>query len=80
MDESEVAGLQTQAQYQEGRKHLFPAAQSLEWFIRNHRAGLVECGAILLLINRRWIDPKRFDTYLVKAGRESAAQRFAEAA
>jgi hypothetical protein len=80
MDESEVSGLLTEAQYQEARKHLFPAALSLQWFIRNHRAGLVESGAILLLLNRRWIDPKRFDAYLVKAGRESAAQRLAEAA
>lgn len=73
MEDSAVMGLESPTQYQERRKHLFPAPQSLEWYIRNHRSKLAECGALLLIAKRRLIDPKLFDAYVLTAGRQAAA-------
>lgn len=80
MQDSAVMGLVSMSQYQESRKHLFPAAQSLEWYVRNNRAKLAECGALLLVVNRRLIDPQAFDTYVLQTGRMAAGERFLEAA
>ena len=53
MEESVLSNLVTPDQYQEGRKHVFPAPQSLDWYVRNHRSKLVECGAVLLIAKRQ---------------------------
>lgn len=80
MEEGVLDGLVSPASYQEGRKHVFPALQSLEWYIRNHKAPLVESGALLVVSKRRLIDAQAFDAYVVSAGRKLAAARIAEAA
>lgn len=78
--ESAVMGLVTPDQYQEKRQHMFPSDTSLTWYIRRHRPALVRCGAVMIINRRVWLDAQLLDDYVVKAGRESAAQRLAEAA
>ncbi len=80
MEDGALCGLVSPDSYQAERKHVFPALQSLKWYIRNHKAGLVENGALVLVVKRHMIDKQAFDAYVVRAGRERAAERVAEAA
>lgn len=80
MNDSVLSTLVTTDQFHEGRKHVFPASQSIEWYIRHHKSNLVDCGAILIIAKRRLIDPQAFDTYVLNAGRLAAAKRTGEVA
>jgi len=76
---SPLAGLLKLEEYQQQRAHMFPGLESLRWYMRNHRAGLQQAGALLYIAGRLWVDPTRFDAQVLDAGRQ-AAQRQREAA
>lgn len=58
--------------YAESRPHLFPRPSSMPWFIRVHKARLIEGGA-LVLVGGRWLaSPRHFDRVAVAVGREAA--------
>lgn len=63
-------------QYAEHRKHLFPGAESLRWFMRTHRADLVESGAVLMIAGRWFANPPAFDRTVIEVG-QRAARRLA---
>lgn len=78
---SALVGLLTIEDYrlQEGRERFFPAVESVRWYLRQHRAGLEECGALLRIQGRLWIQPDAFDHYVIEAGRKAAARSGATA-
>lgn len=67
-----VAALQTPADYQQGRQHLFPSAGSLQWYMRRKRDSLVSAGALLLIAGRWMVAPEVFDRVVLEAGQEDA--------
>lgn len=76
---SPFADLQTVEEYAERSRRLFPAAESLRWYMRTHRAGLEACGALLRIQARLWIRPKRFDAYVLKEGAAAMKREAVEA-
>lgn len=72
-NESGVGGLQPPHKYQATREVVFPSPTSLQWFIRRHRARLVETGALLHVAGRLLIHAPKFDQAVMDLGRERAA-------
>lgn len=58
------------------RERAFPSQNTLDWYLRQHRAELVNRGALVLHANRWHIVADRFDAYVIEAGQQ-AAQRHA---
>lgn len=63
--------------YGGSRQHVFPSRHSLDWFLRNHKPGLIQAGALLMVTGQWFVIPERFDAYVVEAG-SKAAQRHSE--
>lgn len=61
--------------YQQDRAHVFPSKHALEWFARKHRVELVDCGALLVLAGKRFVNPPLFDRCAVAIGRRLATAR-----
>ncbi|MBL0919365.1 MAG: hypothetical protein IBJ14_11725 [Hydrogenophaga sp.] len=61
--------------YRERREHVFPSRHSLEWFLRLHRQGLVESGALLKVQGQWFAVPDRFDAYVIADGAKAAQRR-----
>jgi hypothetical protein len=78
--QSAVAQLVPLTEYREQRQHLFPSNGSLEWFVRKHRATLIEAGALLMIGGRHFAHPEKFDAYIPGAGKEAAASHAQKAA
>lgn len=72
--------LLTPTQYREGRERLFQSAGSLQWYVRQHRAALVEAGALLLHAGRWLIHPDQFDAHVMATGASAAKKSMAGAA
>lgn len=70
--QSELSELTLLPTYREQRQHIFPSQSSLDWFIRKHRQGLVQAGALLFLTGRWFTDPSKFDSYLIGLGSRQA--------
>jgi len=68
-----LSTLASLAEYRETRRHLFPSDSSLDWYIRQHRAQLVESGALVKHLNQWHALPQEFDRYLLEAGKRAAA-------
>jgi hypothetical protein len=69
---SDELNLLTPGQYRVHRSAIFPTAQSVEWFVRKHRATLVEQGAISYPTGRMLIVPELFDRVVIGIGNERA--------
>ena len=67
--------LVTPAEYVADRPQVFPGVESLRWFERQHRAELIERGAILMPNGRKLVDPAAFDSAVRDIGRRLAGQR-----
>ncbi len=72
MSASPLSALLQLSEYREQRQRPFPSAGSLQWYLRQHKAGLVKCGALLLIAGRWWVDPRHFDDYVIEAGAKAA--------
>ncbi len=80
MDTNALTELCTLAQYRAGREHIFPSATSLDWQIRLHREELARQGALLLVGNRRMVNPPIFDRVILEAAQRAMAAKLTEAA
>lgn len=60
------------AEYQEHRPNLFPSPHSLNWYVRQHRAELVEAGALVFHAGRWIAIPEQFDAFVLHAGKLAA--------
>lgn len=67
--------LVTPAEYVADRPQVFPGVESLRWFERQHRAELIERGAILMPNGRKLVDPAAFDSAVRDIGKRLAGQR-----
>ena len=76
MNTTQPLDLTTPADYVAARSKIFPAGvESLRWFERQHRAELIQCGAILMPNGRKLIDPAAFDRAVVEIGKRMASAR-----
>ncbi|MFL6694246.1 MAG: hypothetical protein ACJ8GO_14950, partial [Ramlibacter sp.] len=62
-------------QYGAEREHVFPSKTSLIWFLRQHKAALVDARALLMLSGRWFVDPEKFDEYVLAEGTRAAGAR-----
>jgi len=67
--------LVTPAAYVADRPQIFPSAESLRWFERQHRHELIDCGAISMPAGRKLVNPAAFDQAVVTIGKRMACQR-----
>ncbi|MCG3190778.1 MAG: hypothetical protein LKCHEGNO_03600 [Burkholderiaceae bacterium] len=74
MNQTPLSVLLKLAAYRDQRQHVFPSPGALEWFVRRHRAGLVNAGALVMLTGQWHAHADKFDAYVLQAGQE-AAQR-----
>ena len=51
----------------------FPTKDSASWFVRQNRAALVECGALIIIAGRMRFHPGRFKQAAVEIGQKAAA-------
>ena len=59
-------------QYAAARPLLFPSPTSFRWFVRQHRAEMVERCAVLMPTGRLLVDPEAFDSAVVAIGARQA--------
>jgi enhancing lycopene biosynthesis protein 2 len=64
--------LQLPEHYRQSRAHLFASEQSLTWFIRQHRAHLIEQGALLVVAGRKYVNAGKLDAAIIDAGTAAA--------
>jgi hypothetical protein len=67
-----LSTLQTPEEYRASRATAFPSEQSLQWFMRQHRAELVDAGAVSYPTGRALIVPHPFDSVVRRVGDERA--------
>lgn len=60
--------------YREPRALLFPSEQSLRWFVRVHRQGLIRAQALFKLRGRPHVHADNFDRYVMAAAAAGVAQ------
>lgn len=63
--------------YQQANARVFPSIESMRWYVRQHRNGLLACGALLFIGGRNWVSPMAFDRYAVDVGQRAARLRAA---
>ena len=64
-------------EYQQGRAHLFPSLESLRWYLKRHRAALIEAEALVMVAGRLLASPEPFDGYVLRAGKDAARKAVA---
>lgn len=69
---SQLAGLQLFTAVPDRYPHLFPSIEAARWYLREHRAGLYEAGALLMHRGRLMFLPAAFEQYVLQAGRNAA--------
>jgi len=62
-------------QYQQGRAHLLPSMESARWYVRQHRAELIDAGATLMVAGRLMVAPAAFDAFVLEQGKRDAVAR-----
>ena len=59
-------------EYRAPRAHLFPSPQSLTWFVRKHRAELIDAGALSTIAGKHRLHPEKTDAVLCEVGQQAA--------
>jgi hypothetical protein len=70
-----LENLQQVSAYQAANSNVFASLPSLNWFIRQHKAELIECGAIVQLTGRWLLDGPVFTKKVIEIGRKTAVAR-----
>lgn len=73
-DTSAVIGLQLPEQYRAARPNVYPSPDAFRWFVRQHRAALVEAGALVAPTGRLLVSPEAFDRVVLSVGPRRAAR------
>lgn len=74
-DATSLAALLTLAQVPDKYPALFPTVEAVRWYLRDHRDGLQDAGALLVIRGRLRVVPRPFEEYVLRAGQEQAAKR-----
>jgi hypothetical protein len=61
--------------YAAERVHVFPSKTSMQWFVRQHKEILIRKGALLMISGRWFVDPEKFDSYILSEGNRAASAR-----
>lgn len=72
---SQLAGLLTINDVPEHYPRIFQGVESVRWYLRNHRGGLEEAGALLIIRGKIHLVPDRFEPYVLSAGKEAAKRQ-----
>ena len=72
---STLLQLVTPAHYVAERSQIFPSTASLQWFERQHRQELINCGAVSMPAGRKLVNPAAFDQAVVEIGKRLASER-----
>ncbi len=75
MEHSPLAGVRKLSEYRAQRTHVFPSDNAMQWFVRNHKAALIEAGALVMLTGQWHAVDEKFDAYVVQAGQRAAQAR-----
>jgi len=67
--------LQRLEAFQAANAHVFPSVPSLRWFYRQHRAALLEAGAVVEITGRLLINTRVFSRVALEIGSRVAARR-----
>lgn len=67
--------LRTLDEYGADRVQVFPSKTSMTWFVRKHKQNLVAAGALLMIAGRWFVDPEKFDAFVLTEGARAAAAR-----
>ena len=62
-------------EYAAERAHVFPSKTSMQWFVRQHKETLITVGALLMISGRWFVDPEKFDSYILAEGNRAASAR-----
>jgi hypothetical protein len=65
-------------EYGNDRAHVFPSPTSMTWFVRKHRQELIAGGALLMIAGRWYVNPEKFDGFVLEEGARAAAKRAGE--
>lgn len=74
---SELAGLISLEEISSRYPRLFAGVESVRWYLRSHRPGLLAEGALLVISGKLMLVPAKFEEYVIKAGQEAAKRRAA---
>lgn len=58
--------------FQAANSHVFGSFYSLRWFVRMHRARLIDAGAVVILTDRLFVMPEKFMAEIHAIGAVSA--------
>lgn len=72
MSETAAKALVPMLEYQQARPHLFPSEQSMRWYVRQHRAALIEADALVMIAGRYLMDPSATDAFVLRGGKAAA--------
>ena len=67
-----IKSLQTPQDYCAERPHVFAGLDSFRWFMRQHKAKLVEVGALTRPTGNWLVQPEAFDAFAASIGAERA--------
>lgn len=70
-----ITSLQSLATFQLANAHIFPSVASLRWFYRQHRAQLLEAGAVVEIGGRLHVNAPIFAAQALEIGGKVAAAR-----
>jgi hypothetical protein len=59
-------------EYRESRGRFFPSVYSLQWFLRRHKARLIQAGAIVMHGGQWYADEAKFDAIVMAVAQERA--------
>jgi hypothetical protein len=59
-------------EYRESRARFFPSVYSLQWFVRRHKARLIQAGAIVMHGGQWYADEAKFDAIVMAVAQERA--------
>jgi len=74
-----LSAVVTPEQYRtNGREHIFPSPQALDWNQRVMRKELHEAGAVILIAGKRMIHAEKYDQVLLEYSARRAAEKAAK--
>ncbi|MBN8491156.1 MAG: hypothetical protein J0M00_06995 [Burkholderiales bacterium] len=75
MTPSDLSALLAPDEYRQARERLFASDGSFQWYVRRHKAALIDANALLMHAGRWWVHADKFDSFLLAAGAEAARQQ-----
>lgn len=79
MEPTALSDVRRLPDYRERRTHIFPSDGSLTWFVRQHKARLVEAGALVMLAGQWHAHESKFDAAVLAIGQDAAGRAKAAA-